>query len=298
MSTRQLSSTESFVALTEPTVRLTRLTVPRDDVEIAADRLWCAGAGAVEEQDLSDGRIELNTVLAEHDHVSIQRLGPLDEAWSVEFVSAPSTPSSGWREYARPIAVSDRLTIQPAWILDRPTDQRHLDDDGAQTHPLRVMIEPGAAFGLGDHPTTRLTAGLLDEMDLVGARVLDVGCGTGVLAVLAKLRGAHEVVALDIAEAAVDATRRNAALNSVAVDVSSRRLDQVDGTFDIVVANILAPTLVELATDLLRVTSGTLIISGVLASAHDHVLAALAPLRVTTTRAMDGWVAVQLSPHR
>ena len=89
----------------------------------------------------------------------------------------------------------------------------------------------------------------------------------------------------------------NAERNGVAerIDASTRPLAEVDGAFDVVLANILAPTLVALATDLRRVVSptGVLLISGVLDGAYDHVVAALAPLRATSTYALDGWAAVE-----
>ncbi len=128
--------------------------------------------------------------------------------------------------------------------------------------------------------------------------VLDVGCGTGVIAVMAALVGASDVRAVDVASAAVEATRDNAARNGVAdqVEVDTTPAAGLDGSFDLVVANILAPTLIELADDLRRLTAldGRLVISGILADRHDHVLAALAPMVVVHSDVLDGWAAVTL----
>jgi ribosomal protein L11 methyltransferase len=132
-----------------------------------------------------------------------------------------------------------------------------------------------------------------------GGSILDVGCGSGVLAIGACVFGASQATAIDIAPAAVPTTRANAVVNGVEdrVRVSCTPLAQVAGQFDVVVANILAPTLIDLAADLRRVVApgGVLIISGVLADRHDHVEAALRPFRRTHRATQDGWAAISLS---
>ena len=161
---------------------------------------------------------------------------------------------------------------------------------------LRVDIDPGAAFGLGDHPTTVLTLRLLRRTWWPGATVLDVGCGSGVLSVVAARLGAPYVEAIDISPAAVEATIANAARNGVAgaISASTRPLSSIDEPFDLVLANLLAPVVVDLAPDLRRVVapSGALIVSGVLDGAHDHVREALAPMQVVETVTREGWAAL------
>jgi ribosomal protein L11 methyltransferase len=151
---------------------------------------------------------------------------------------------------------------------------------------------------LGDHPTTILSMRAIRDALRPGCTILDVGCGSAVLAIGACVLGASRAVAIDITPAAVAVGRANAAANGVAdrVDVSTTPLSQVEGQFEIVVANILAPTLIDLADDLVRVVapSGVLIISGVLADRHDHVEAALRPLRRTQRTVLDGWAALTL----
>jgi ribosomal protein L11 methyltransferase len=152
------------------------------------------------------------------------------------------------------------------------------------------------AFGLGDHPTTLLSLRSVRPLVTDRSEVLDVGCGTGVIAVMAARLGARRVRAIDVAAAAVEATRHNAALNDVAVDVDTTPLSAITGRYDVVVANILAPALVALAPDLRRTTAaqGRLVISGVLDGAHDHVLAALGPMVVEQELVLDSWAAVTL----
>ena len=142
--------------------------------------------------------------------------------------------------------------------------------------------------------------GALLDCAKVSARdsVLDVGCGTGVLSVVAALRGADHVRAIDVADAAVAATADNARRNGIseAVTADAAPAESLDGTYDIVLANILAPELIALAPHLRSLTAsdGSLVISGILAGAHGHVLDALRPMVVERTEVLDGWAAVTL----
>ncbi len=128
--------------------------------------------------------------------------------------------------------------------------------------------------------------------------MLDVGCGTGVLAIIGALAGASRVIAIDIADAAVEATIDNAKRNGVVdlIDVSVTPVEQVVGEFDLVVANILAPVLVSMADSLRQLTASTgrLVIAGILLDRHDHVLAALSPMVTVSTHHLDGWAVVEL----
>jgi ribosomal protein L11 methyltransferase len=193
--------------------------------------------------------------------------------------------------------VNDRLVVVPAWHADAVSH----DADDPMPPPLQVRIEPGGAFGLGDHPTTLLSLRALVRLvegDEACDDVIDVGCGTGVLAVTAAMLLDRPVRAIDVAEAAVEAAVDNARRNGVdaLVHADADDLADVDADYDIVLANILAPTLVALAADLRRVTrrAGRLVLSGILADAHDHVLEALAPMQVVRTDVLDGWACVEL----
>ena len=270
-------------------MRVFVLRVPAGDAELAADRLWSAGAGAIEERNMSNGDLELRTILADSDQTSLARLGGVPATWTISFDDVNDAPALTWRQFSEPIVVNDSLVIRPAWLPAEPNSD-----------VLDIEIEPGGSFGLGDHPTTRLSADATWQLTTTGSRVLDVGCGSGVLSVIAARRGAAHVTAIDIAEAGREATVDNAERNGVAdrIDASTTPIDQVDGTFDLVVANILAPVLVSMADDLRRLTApqGRLVLSGVLAGHHDHVLEALGPMRVVATTQLEGWAAVELEP--
>ena len=256
------------------------VTVGNDEVELASDALWGLGVVAVEERMADNGSVELWTSLGDDaEHV--------DLPWAWRFVEVDAAVADTWRQFAAPVWVQPDLVVRPAWV---PFD--------APPGVAVLHIEPGATFGMGDHPTTVLSLRAARRLVTSRCTVLDVGCGSGVLAIGACMFGAARAVGIDIAPAAVPTTEANAAANGVAgrVEVSTTDLADVEGTFDLVLANILAPTLVALADDLRRVVApgGTLVISGILADAHAHVLAALAPLQVVETEILDGWAAVTL----
>lgn len=268
-------------------MRLVVLRSPAADAELAADRLWACGAGGVEVRGGADGWSELRTVLGESDAQVAARLGPLPPGWVLHFDDVDPTPSDSWRAHAAPIEIAPDLVVRPAWLPP-------LDRAGT----VEVEIEPGASFGLGDHPTTRLAAAAVRRLVRPGMTVLDVGCGSGVLGVVAARLGARAVTAIDVAEAARLATVDNARRNGVAgrIEASTMPIADVRGAFDLVVANILAPVLISIARDLRRCTAGRLVIAGILAERHDHVLDALAPMTVVRTDARDGWAVVELAP--
>lgn len=272
------------------------VTVSTEEVDLAADRLWQLGVRAVVEHDTSvDGAIELWTAVGDEPDAVARAAAALDSNWPWRTEVTDTTAADTWREFAAPMWISDDLVVLPAW---------QKVPEGIGSGVMQLVIEPGGAFGLGDHPTTALSLeALLLAMtggDLSSSRpsVLDVGCGTGVLSVAAAALGADHVRAIDLADAAVEATVDNAVRNEVddAITVDNADVSSLSGDYDIVLANILAPVLVTMASHLQRLTApnGTLIISGVLADNHAHVLAALEPFRVVGTLELEGWVAVSL----
>lgn len=271
------------------------LSVPAADLELASDRLRLAGACAIEERqvigDDPADLVALWTVIAADDHVSLDRLGALPPSWTAEFSEVAIDAAESWRDHVHPVVVCDDLVVRPAWLAPR---------NDPDPDVVEVVIEPGASFGLGDHPTTRLSAFAVWRLVRPGSRVLDVGCGSGVLSIIAGVFGARRVTAVDISAAAVDATLDNAVRNGVddRIDAGTDPIDSLAGPYDLVLANILAPTLVSMAGELKRLTasSGRLVISGVLEdeSRHRHVLEALEPMVVDETSALDGWAAVTL----
>jgi ribosomal protein L11 methyltransferase len=160
-----------------------------------------------------------------------------------------------------------------------------------------VRLDPGVAFGTGTHPTTQLCLTWLDNNVVLGARVLDYGCGSGILSIAAAKLGAREVVGIDVDDLALEAARMNAAANHITARYTGPGGLEA-GSFDIVVANILSNPLKLLAPALLaRVAPrGALVLAGVLERQSDEVIAAYraidpaVPLQVWHTS--EGWVCL------
>jgi ribosomal protein L11 methyltransferase len=171
-----------------------------------------------------------------------------------------------WLEHFRPMRFGRRL-----WVIP-----------GGQTAELAagdvaVELDPGLAFGTGTHATTALCLDWLDSLDLAGRRVIDVGCGSGILAIAALKLGAAGAVAIDHDPQALLATRENAARNGVADRLAVLGSDAPPpAPADVVVANILAGTLIELAPQIEAMVrpGGLLALSGILAEQVDDVAAA------------------------
>jgi ribosomal protein L11 methyltransferase len=262
------------------------VVVPTDVADFASDVLWSAGAQAVQELALGD-HVELVTDLGDHPlerWASIVADNALPESWVARTKIVDADVADAWRAHATTTRVAD-INIVPAWNSSTPG-----------THD--VVIDPGGSFGMGDHPTTRATLEL--ALGTAGSNALDLGCGSGVLAIaLAKFRGMR-CVAVDIAPAAIEAAQMNVALNGVGdvVHVEEGDVRTVRGTYDIVLANILAPVLLSDAADIaLRVASrGTLILSGFMSSRSTDIRAAYEALgmRYVGVLERDGWIALQL----
>ena len=205
--------------------------------------------------------------------------------------------ADAWKAYFPVLRVGRRLVIRPTW-------RRHR----ARTGDVVVAMDPGMAFGTGLHPTTRLClAGLeplADEGRLAGARVLDVGCGSGVLAIAAVLLGAASASGVDIDPIAIEATEANAARNDLTGRVTARvgSLPSGEPPFDAVLANLIAGVLVPLAPalrDELR-PGGTLLASGIFMDREAEVRTAFESVGlVVGERTAEGdWVALRADRPR
>jgi ribosomal protein L11 methyltransferase len=188
-----------------------------------------------------------------------------------------------WRSFHRPL-VLDRLVVRPPWLAS-PVAARP-----------EVVIEPGRAFGTGAHATTRLALELLLELE-PGGGLLDIGCGSGVLAIAAARLGFAPVCAVDHDVDSVEITRANAlangvALNALRVDLRRERLPGAPT----VLANLVRPLLLSLAERPPEPMPEVLIVSGLLGEECDEVARAFAPsgLRERDRRQLAGWSALRL----
>jgi ribosomal protein L11 methyltransferase len=200
--------------------------------------------------------------------------------------------AEAWKAHFPVLRVGRRVVIRPTWRR-----HRRLADD------VVLALDPGMAFGTGLHPTTRLclasVEALADRGVLSGGRVLDVGCGSGILAIAALKLGAATAVGLDTDPIAVEATLANARRNAVArrLRVRPGSLPSAEAPFDVVLANLIAGVLVSLASalrDELR-PGGSLLASGIFVDREREVAAAFeaAGLRVVGRSAEGDWVALE-----
>jgi len=197
--------------------------------------------------------------------------------------------AESWKEHFHVLRVGERLVIKPSWR------KHHRADD-----EVVIDLDPGMAFGTGLHPTTRLCLELLDEHARRHAlgRTLDVGCGSGILAIAAVKLGATRVLGVDIDPIAIEATQANARHNRVGRRIRAREgsIPSGDGPFDTVLANLIAGVLVQHAATLFDelARGGTLLASGIFIDREQEVAAALeaAGLAVGVRRSEGDWVAL------
>ena len=188
-----------------------------------------------------------------------------------------------WKKYYKPIPTKN-ITVVPTWIKYNPSEGE------------RVMrLDPGMAFGTGSHATTRMC---LDLLDVGGKDVIDVGCGSGILGIAAKICGAKSVYMCDIDEQAVEFAKKNAELNGIDAEIECADLIAGERTADFIIANITADILMRLSLDLgkhLR-EGGKIVLSGIIDSRLDEVIACYdsAGYQVIERCAQEDWRALLL----
>lgn len=196
--------------------------------------------------------------------------------------------AEAWKQFFVPGRIGRRLVVRPTW------EQAELMPDD-----LEIVLDPGQAFGTGDHPTTRLCLELLESRGCAGLRVADIGCGSGILSVAAAKLGAASVEAVDVDPPACAAARANAEANGVAVRVEEGEgFDPLGpGSYDLVLSNIISAALIRLAPEAAaRVApGGAWIVSGIIEANWPDVRAAAerAGFRLDEMREEDGWIAAR-----
>jgi ribosomal protein L11 methyltransferase len=281
----------------DPAAKAVRVTVPAGEAELAADVLWGAGASAIEERPpLAAGGVVVLVAGPAAGADAESMLAAAADRWPAELITLDLDAAlDAWRAHARAVRVG-RLVVRPPWV-----DEPAAGDPGV----LEVVVDPGRAFGSGAHVSTRLALAALVDLVRGGERVLDVGCGSGVLAIAAVRLGASGAIGVDVDPAAVAAAKANARRNGVAGRVTVVEGDAAGGValagpYDLVVANMLAPELraVHPAVAAGLAPGGVAVLSGLLVEQRSDVLAAYRGVglhEVGDPRTDEGWTALVLS---
>jgi ribosomal protein L11 methyltransferase len=277
--------------MSEPRYPYLHVELDAEDVEEVSYLLWELGALGVEERDQttlnkSQAGVTLVASFADDAAAESARVGLEPRSARIEHVVG-----DGWRDaykqYFKVTRLGARLVIRPSWepYTPEPSD-------------VVVTVDPGRAFGTGTHESTRLLMAALDAHVRGGERVLDVGCGTGILAICALKLGAREALCIDIDADALEVTRENAQLNQVAERVRAELtpVGAVPGSFPLVLANIQASVLIPLADEVAaRVASaGLLLLSGILVGQEAGVLAAYPAFTLEASPVEGEWIALIL----
>jgi ribosomal protein L11 methyltransferase len=286
--------------VTEPRFHLLLVDVDEAEADVASGILFDLGATGLEERDattLAKGTPGKVTLVASFDdeEVARQALTAVPPEWSPRpEVIVGDAFRDEWKKFFVPFVLCPGVVVRPPWeAYEAKPGERVLE------------LEPGRAFGTGLHETTSLVADALltHPADVKGAHVLDVGCGSGILSLLALLLGAADARCVDVDPEAVEVTRENATRNGYAERALADTTDvrEIEGSYRVVLANIEARVLIPLADAIMARTApnGLLVLSGVLAAdvvvgQLDEVKSAYAAFALDGVVRKGEWVAIVL----
>lgn len=283
--------------MSEPRYPYVHVDVSPEQADEISGRLFELGAEGVEERDAgtlarSSAPSLVTLVAAFSNRVeaeeAIAALGESELTGRYEEIVGDAWRDA-WKEHYRPFAIAPGVVVRPPW-------ETYEAKAGEQV----LELEPGRAFGTGLHETTRLVARSIQEHagELAGVTVLDIGCGSGVLALIAVVLGARDAVAIDIDAESIEVTKENARRNGLEakIDASTSDLAEVDRISPFVLANIEAKVLVPLAGEIARhvTPGGLLFLSGVLVPQRDEVRAAYADFELLASPELGEWTLLAL----
>lgn len=287
--------------MSEPRYPYVHIDVTPDEVDEMSSVLFDLGAQGVEERDAgtlakssSAGKVTLVAAFESREEAE-QAIAELDDSMSPRYEEIVGDAwRDAWKEHYRPFKIATtadktkRVIIRPPW-------EKYDAKPGDQV----LELEPGRAFGTGLHETTRLVAqALADHVEeLDGITLLDVGCGSGVLSLIALCLGASKAVGIDIDPDSIEVTRENATRNNLGerMDASTRTLKTCPVS-PVVVANIEARILIPMAEELTAhvAPGGLLLLSGILVPQKDDVVAAYPGMALLAAPSLGEWTLLAL----
>ena len=206
--------------------------------------------------------------------------------------------ANNWKQYFRPLPVGERLWITPTWV-----------EEPVPAGRTALHIDPGSSFGTGQHDTTKLCLAMLEDCVQPGAKVLDIGCGSGILSIGAMLLGAGNAVAVDIEQNAAESALENAVRNGIPAEKyeticgnileDAALAERLGSGWDVVCANIVSDILIAMRGLFVRYMKdgGALLLSGIIDERLDEVTASMKDAGLTVDRIEQsaGWAAVRLT---
>ena len=277
--------------MTEPRYPYVHVDVTPEEIEEVSYLLWELGAQGVEERDattLNKSRSGVTLVASFADDAAAQAaLAELSPRPAELMHVVGDAWRDAYKQYFKVTHLGPRLVIRPSWEPYAP-----------KANEVVVTVDPGRAFGTGTHESTRLLMAALDQRVRGGERVLDVGCGTGILAICALKLGAEAALCIDVDPDAVAVALENAAQNDVLAQVRAETtpVEEVQEVSPLVLANIQASVLVPLASAIgARVApGGLLLLSGILKGQETEVAAAYRDFTLEASPTEGEWIALIL----
>ncbi|HEX5110070.1 MAG TPA: 50S ribosomal protein L11 methyltransferase [Vicinamibacterales bacterium] len=276
---------------TWPAIDVRRLSVP----DLLQAALTDYEVAAIDEQSESAWRVFFQTP-TERDRAAATLPGAFPDL-ALEPVDVPDEDWAARAQASLKAIRVGNIIVAPPWDVPDAGSLRPVAAGGRLRKPIVVVVQPSMGFGTGHHATTRLCLAALQQFEVTGGTVIDVGTGSGVLAIAARMLGAARVIAIDDDPDAVQSARDNAVLNGVTLDV--RLVDfrtAVLSRFDLVLANLTGGLIMQSALRLQDLTArrGPIILSGFLAEEEPAVLASFPRMRVLDRNQEEEWVCVTL----
>lgn len=281
--------------MSTPRYPYVHVEVTSEEVEEVSYLLWELGAQGVEERDATtlhksaEGEVTLVASFATEADAAQAIAGLAPRTARLQYVEGDEWRDA-YKKYFKVTPLGARLVIRPSWEPYTPA-----------AHEVVVTVDPGRAFGTGTHESTRLVMQALDRLVRGGETVLDVGSGTGILAICALKLGASTARCIDVDPDAIEVTRENAEANEVSarVQADTTPVEAVRERFELVLANIQASVLVPLADAIAaRVApDGRLLLSGILKGQEPEVLAAYPSFALEQANEEGEWIALILKPR-